>query len=1005
MRAAAAGVALLLLVPNESWGGHSESALRRLQVAWDHAHRDEWEQAASEASAAAALLRKAGGRDLPEALEVLGTAEVMLGHPGQAADHLQEGIAACGSCDRRRGLRFGLASAYRDLGRFEEAESLLRELLAAAEAAGSRADQALSFKGLAGVAVVRGRRAEALPLLQEALRREGPAQDRAERAGLLESIGVLLTEAGDGAQALELLPQAEVLHREAGDAPRLLRVGVNIAEAHAQLGQYDTALAIFVEVEAASRRVGDENELARSLNGSAEILRTRGRLEEAEKRFEEALAIAKRSGGGRGGAARAFYHLAQIDLERGHYDRAFSRIEEALGLTRAVADQAGAANSLLASGGLYSQLSRDEEGLARLLEGAARAGEIGGQNPRLAGLVEVVRLFATNRLEEAIRQSGQLLALARQAGTRRDEAYILRLRASLLFLVHRWEEEGRRDAEAALALSRELGDRKGEALMNFLLGFAALLDQRYDEARAALERSLAYEREIGSSGQRAVVLWALGAAHEKQWNYEAAIAAYREAVEVSEAAFGEIRAEGLLAGLAEQATRSYGRWLGLLARQGDVEQAFAVAERSRARTFLRRLGNPPPASRGTAGLALAREEAGLRRKLGVLTEQLRHEQWKPPAEQNGAALAAVAREIDGARRDYETLLIRLQQANPEYASLAHPSPLTVPEVQKLLDGKSTLIEYFLLDDATLAWVIDRDSVHLVRLALEGDELTERVEELRQLIATRQPIAAQASLLYLSLFHRLVPHIEHTDVIIVPHGALQALPFSALTPDLGRTWLAERYSLRFLPSASVLPFLRAERGRRGDGILVLGDPDGSLPAAAAEARAVAALYGTRPLLGREASAAALRDAGRPIAALHISAHAAFEQARPLFSRIRLADGDLAVHDIFGLDLDGTDLVVLSGCETGVGQATEVGDLESLSRAFLYAGASSVVATLWAVDDLASRSFMEAFYRRLRDGMPTAEALRQAQLEILRGGEEWRHPFYWAAFTLTGSRRGE
>lgn len=991
-------VCLLLLVsPRAGSGEGLEDGLAHLKLAWTYAERDEWEAAARESMAAASHLRGPGKQRLPEALWVLGTSELMLGRPAQASDHLREGLTACGSCEERSQLRFSLSSAYRDLGRYGEAESLLRELLKEAEAAGSTTDQVLSFKGLAGLAAVQGRRAEALPFLQEARRRQNGAEKPADRAELLESIGVLLSETHGGEEALESLRQAETLLADLADQSGLLRVHTNIANAYMVLGRYDTALALFEEVEATSRQRGDQNELARSLSGSAEILQMRGQLETAQKRFEEALAIERRNGR-RGGEAKALIHLAQIDLVRGQYNHAFSRFEEAVAVSRATADREVELTTLAASADVYLKLNRQDESFARLHDVGELAGEIATQNQPLEGLVTIHQHFAAGRLEEALQETGQALALARQSASRPDEEKMLLFRAALLFLLDRLEE-GRRDAEAALALSQELGDRKEEAQLNFLVGYILLFEQRYDEARAFLEQSLRFEREIGSSGPRAITLWALGAAYEKQWNSTAAIAAYREAVEISESTFGEVRADDLLAGLAENAISSYGRWARLLAQKGDVEQAFAVAERARARAFLRRMGNPPPDLRKAVDPILLREEESLREKIQLLTRRLWEEQWKASSEQDRIALVAVAREIDSARRGYETLLIRIQQASPEYASLVHPSPLTVPEVQKLLDGETTLIEYFLLADESLAWVIERDSVHLVHLTLHGEELAKSIVELRSLIAARQPAARCSFVLYLHLFNPLVPFIHHKKLLVVPHGALHTLPFAALTPDVGKTYLVDHYTLSLLPSASVLPFVLAKRNSEGGGMLALGDPDGSLPAAAAEARAVAALYGSQALVGRDASVAALRAAPRPIDHLHIAAHAAFDPARPLFSHIRLADGDLAVHDIFGLDLRATHLVVLSGCETGVGQATEVGELEGLSRAFLYAGVPAVVATQWVVDDLASRALMEAFYRRLRAGTTTAEALRQAQIEVLHS-TEWAHPFFWAAFTLTG-----
>jgi CHAT domain-containing protein len=1000
-------VCLLLLFAHREVSPMSRDGLREatahLERARAHAEHDEWEAAAREAAAAAALLRQGGG-DLPEALEVLGLAEVMLGRPSQAVDHLREGVALCRSCAERGRLRICLASAYRDLGRYGEAVSLLQEALQEARAAGQSAEQVTIFKSLAAVSSVQGRYAEAIGFFQEALRRTEAGAQPDERAELLEVLGVLLSKTGEGAPAVDALRQAEDLTATLGNRLRLSRVRTNLAKAYMVVGRYDTALALLGEVEKASRQGGDPKELARALTSSAEVLQRRGRYGEAEQRLEEALQIERRTGKG-GGQANVLNQLAQLDLLQGRYDLALSRFEEALTLARAAGDRESEATSLLHGSEAFLELHRPEEALARQRRALELMPDKGAQGPFVEALIETLRLFSLGRLEEALQRLDHALALEREIGTRPGEERALVIRAALLTGMGRLEE-GRRDAEAALAISRELGEKDQEAQDDFLLGFILLLDHRYQDSQPYLERSLALQRASGVSGRLSSTLWALGAVHEKLWQTTPAIARYREAADLAENAFMEVRADDLLAGLAEKAIGPYGRWAHLLARNGDAAQSFAVAERARARAFLRRMGNPPADLQKSGDSALAREEQSLRAKVERLSRRLQQEQAKPLGEQDRLALAATARELDSARREYGTLLTRLQEVSPEYASLVHPSPLTLPEVQKLLDGNTTLVEYFLLEDESLAWAVDRDSVHLVHLTVDAAEVARRVEELRRRIAAREPVQWYAASLYLRLFRPLVPYIRHPNVILVPHGALHALPFAALTSDFGKTFLVDDYALSTLPSASVLPFVLAKRNPGGGGMLALGDPDGSLPEAAAEARAVAALYGTRALVGREASAAALRRAPRPVDQLHISAHAAFDPVRPLFSRIRLADGDLSVHDIFGLDLRGTHLVVLSGCETGLGHATEGDELDSMARAFLYAGAPAVLATQWAVDDAASRALMEAFYRRLRAGVGTAEALRQAQVELLHG-KDWKAPFFWAGYTLAGDagRAGE
>jgi CHAT domain-containing protein len=140
-------------------------------------------------------------------------------------------------------------------------------------------------------------------------------------------------------------------------------------------------------------------------------------------------------------------------------------------------------------------------------------------------------------------------------------------------------------------------------------------------------------------------------------------------------------------------------------------------------------------------------------------------------------------------------------------------------------------------------------------------------------------------------------------------------------------------------------------------------------------------------------------------VHLAAHAILNPVNPLFTRVELApdeghDGSLEMHEVFGLDLSKTGLVVLSGCRTQMGTLSAGDDLEGLTRAFLYAGTPAVVSSLWDVDDESTSLFMERFYTHLRKGTGRAEALRRAQAETRR---KFPHSYYWAAFVLTGDGR--
>ena len=217
---------------------------------------------------------------------------------------------------------------------------------------------------------------------------------------------------------------------------------------------------------------------------------------------------------------------------------------------------------------------------------------------------------------------------------------------------------------------------------------------------------------------------------------------------------------------------------------------------------------------------------------------------------------------------------------------------------------------------------------------------------------------------------------------------------------------------------------------------LGDPEKNLEFAELEAKEVKAAYPESSVYIRKE---ATEEKSKALSAnhdiLHFATHAKLNEDDPLSSAVLLAredkeDGRLEVREIFGMDLK-ANLVVLSGCETGLGKLSTGDELVGLTRAFIYAGTPSVVASLWSVDDSSTAHLMASFYRNLKT-MSKVEALRQAQLELIRGegrsdmltrrgvggigklGETVKsefvsqdpisistsHPYFWAPFILVG-----
>jgi CHAT domain-containing protein len=244
-----------------------------------------------------------------------------------------------------------------------------------------------------------------------------------------------------------------------------------------------------------------------------------------------------------------------------------------------------------------------------------------------------------------------------------------------------------------------------------------------------------------------------------------------------------------------------------------------------------------------------------------------------------------------------------------------------------------------------------------------------------------------------------------SLLIVPHGVLHYLPFAALYD--GNDYLMQNTLIRFLPSASTIRFLRTPSGTQKDPVLVLANPDLQdpsldLPFAETEGRYIAQSIPASEIFARSQASEEVFKARAPtFRMLHVASHGEFNGADALQSRLLLArsgteDGSLTVGDLYNMRLD-ADLVTLSACETGLGKVQTGDDVLGLTRGFLFAGSSNIVASQWKVDDQATGVLMQHFYANLSQGKPKREALREAQRETRK---TYAHPFYWAAFYLTG-----
>lgn len=560
-----------------------------------------------------------------------------------------------------------------------------------------------------------------------------------------------------------------------------------------------------------------------------------------------------------------------------------------------------------------------------------------------------------------------------------------------------------RGAEAsyreALSNARWLGDIYSQAVSLEGLGWVALGSGSYSKSAARFTEAMALADKLGLTETLAWSLAGAGVAYSRQGVPEEALTRLSRAADLLENVRGSLQELSLRSFFAEGMQVVYAEAIDSALTLGRRDEAFQFSERARARAFLDLLGTRIGLSKGRTQ-ALLQEEMAIR-------ERLSKAQATVYVLEAGDVSPRLESEIDAAAAAYRQFLDRVRAEDLEQASLMSVEAITSSETMRLLDDRTTLLEYFVTEKRIILWIVNENGMQTLELPMGRTALSRAVTDLRSAIASHEPIEQVkhlASALHDTLILPAKPYLRGDRLTFVPHGVLHYLPWGVLSDPDGK-WLSETYSFATLPSASVLKYLGQKGRATGTQVIAIGNPDLGealeLRYAEREVRAVGATYPGALIFVRDAATEQRAKALAPEAAiLHLAVHGKLDQGDPLSSALLLLpgggeDGLLEVREVLGLSLRAK-LVVLSACETALGGLSRGDELVGLQRAFLYAGTATVVTTLWAVDDRASYVLMGEFYPRL-EAIGASGSLRAAQRAVM---QELPHPFYWGAFVVTG-----
>lgn len=344
-------------------------------------------------------------------------------------------------------------------------------------------------------------------------------------------------------------------------------------------------------------------------------------------------------------------------------------------------------------------------------------------------------------------------------------------------------------------------------------------------------------------------------------------------------------------------------------------------------------------------------------------------------------------------------------------SMSSTTISSVDELRHALRPNEAIVEYFMLPDRLVTWVIRDTGIHGSVRKVSPATLRSDVDMFRTAVLRRrsQDVNGQAAILYDDLLTS-AKLVTGEKVIIVPHGPLHYLPFQALRT--GNQFMIERHPMAIAPSATMTLDLLSRKSRLESSLVAFGNPSTSarepLPGAEQEVRKISSLFPKKQVFyTQQADRQAFINHAGAARMLHVAAHAEVDFVDPLASRILLASkepdsGFLTAREIYDVDLHNTSLVTVSACESGLGRIARGDEIMGLSRSFFSAGADGLVMSLWPVADDSTELLMTTFYGELSRGSELIDALQKAQLSVMRH-KGFAQPFFWAPFSASGNWR--
>jgi CHAT domain-containing protein/Tfp pilus assembly protein PilF len=932
---------------------------------------------------------------------------------------------------------YKLGISYLRTGRYQDATVSLQKAFAMHEQLSDKESSGFDLTVLGYAYVNLSKYDEAFETEQKALKIHESIGNQKGIAMSLRGMGLVHYYRGDYELAVDVLQRSLAIATEIHDPENESRILADLGEVFWLKGDYDPALDHLNKAIEIAEKIKNGRLIATSMGGRALIYWHQGDLQKALDDFNKITALFQQLGI-QGSLAVNYFNIGSVHMELGNYREAQELLQKSLDMAVEVKDRGLEGVCLNALGEIHKDLGELDLAIDYMKKSLRISEEIGEKREQAFGLRDIGEVYEdAKKYQQALEYYQKSYKLSEEMGEKRA------IGRGLSDIGAIYAKLGKHDLameqyKKALEIVQPIGNKQNIGKTMMRIGYEYYQQGEMDKAEEKLLKSVDVLREVGDPQTLWPALHKLGAVYRDTNRKSEAIKYMKEAVDVIEKVRNEIQLPEQKSGYLEDKLELYEDLLQLFLSDGNISEAFEYAQRSKARAFLDLLAE----SKINPEAGLNQELLDQKRKL--VTQLVRIEKSIQKEFDKDSPDSSVIRNLETKRNgiddQYTKLISDIRNSNPRFADLQYPVPLKLTEAQALLDDETVLLEYFVGKNNSALFEITNKDVHVYPIAGET-QLSKLISGLRQELQKPESVLQLTEQTYsrylksaFDLYVKLMKPAESdfqskTRIVIAADGVLNYLPFeSLLTKNVGTSaidfsklpYLATKFEIEYVPSASVLSALHKNAqniSSEQKALLAIAVPtadaaaDPPLPFAKSEVESIAHFYPSNDvtlLIGNQATEENMKKLDlNQYKNLHFASHGLINETRPQLSALVLSgsakgkeDGYLTMREVFDLNLH-ADLVVLSACKTGLGSQVRGEGVTGLYRAFLCAGTSSVLVSLWNVSDKSAADLMTSFYRNMeKDGMSKGEALKKARLEMI-SRKVYSHPYYWSAFILIGN----